>query len=41
MVTDLRSLKNRLLEHVASRTYAYISAMPIEIRKAYGEFFTS
>lgn len=41
MVIDLLSLKNGLLEHVASRTDAYISAMPKEIRKAYGQFFTS
>ncbi|MBR1978126.1 MAG: hypothetical protein IJ985_01315, partial [Akkermansia sp.] len=41
MGIDLLSLKNGLLEHVASRTDAYISAMPKEIRKAYGQFFTS
>ena len=41
MVTNLLSLKNSLLDHVASRTDSFIASMPKEVRKAYGQFFTS
>lgn len=40
MVIDLSSLKNTLLDRVASRTDAFIAAKPKDVRKAYGQFFT-
>lgn len=41
MATNLLNKKQSLIDHIASRTEAFVATMPKKARKAYGQFFTS